>query len=507
MRGISRFWRDEQPFVPGKKEGKGIRKMKQLACALALLSGVSALAADVTVDFAKPTGTVNPLLHSSGCAPRLYPRAIRHDDADIRAMGFAATRTHDWALWNNGQRIIDTHFIFPLMHLDAKDPKNYFFKATDEVLKLSRDLGLKIFYRLGPSIEHTEGVHFNVLDPEDHEKYAEVLAGIMRHYLKGWADGFSWADAFQGWEIWNEPDGISNCYVIPGCAETDLRKRAAIHQTRFCKLFATVLKRLKSEFPDQQIGGPALCWANEAYFRELLQACTDAGVAPDFVSWHGYTSDPDGLLDSVAKMRTLLDSLGFVKTRTNINEWHYIRTWNGIHGRDSAPVAIRRAQTGPAGHVNIDSAAFNVYFLSKAQETRLDEAYWYGSAPTGNWGWLNGDGTHNKCWYSMKLFGDFVRAAQTKVETKVDAKQKTVAAIAGLSADGRTASLVVVDYRGQNEKLRVKVKGLDGVKDVSAVVLDHTRDLTVIPVDCRNGELVLSRLDENSAAYLVTFTK
>ena len=481
--------------------------MKRLAFALAALTGTAALAADVTVDFAKPTGKVNPQLHSSGCAPRLYPRSIRHDDADIKAMGCWATRTHDWALWNAGQRIIDTHFIFPLMHLDANDERNYFFKATDEVLKLSKDLGLKIFYRMGSSIEHTEGVHFNVLDPEDHAKYAEVLAHIMRHYLKGWADGFTWTDAFQGWEIWNEPDGITNCFVMPDCDEPDWKKRVAIHQTQFCKLFVTVLKRLKSEFPDQQIGGPALCWANEAYFRELLQGCKDAGVAPDFISWHGYTSDPDGLLATVPKMRALLDEFGFKKTRMNINEWHYIRTWNGIHGRDSAPVAVRRAHEGPTGHLNIDSAAFNLYFLAKAQDTCLDEAYWYGSAPQGNWGWLKSDGTLNKCWYSMKLFGDFVKRAQTKVESKVDEKQKTVAAVAGLSADGKTASLVVSDYRGKNEKLRVAVKGLEGVKNVTAVVLDHTRDLAPVPVDFRNGELTLSRIDENSAAYLVTFEK
>ena len=481
--------------------------MRRLAFTLAALAGTVALAADVTVDFAKPVGKVNPLLHSSGCAPRLYPRAIRHDDADIRAMGFAATRTHDWALWNNGQRIIDTHFVFPLMHLDADDERNYFFKATDEVLKLSKNLGLKIFYRLGSSIEHTEDVHFNVLDPADHAKYAEVLAHVMRHYLKGWADGFTWTDAFQGWEIWNEPDGIGNCFVMPDCRETDQKKRKAIHQTQFCRLFVTVLKRLKDEFPDQQVGGPALCWANEAYFRELLQGCRDAGVAPDFVSWHGYTADPDKLLGSVSRMRKLLDEFGFAKTRTNINEWHYIRTWNGIHGRDSAPVAVRRAQEGPAGHNNIDSAAFNVYFLAKAQATCLDEAYWYGSAPTGNWGWLKADGTLNKCWYSMKLFGDFVKAAQTRVETRVDAKQKTVAAVAGISADGRRASLVVSDYCGKNEKLRVAVKGLEGVKSVTAAVLDHTRDLAPVPVDFRNGELVLSRIDENSAAYLVTFER
>ena len=479
--------------------------MKNLVLLLLAFAAAVANAADVTVDFSKRVGRINPLLHSSGCAPRLYPRAIRHDDADILAMGFHATRTHDWALWNEGQRIVDTHFVFPLMHLDAKDPRNYFFKATDEALRLSKDLGLRILYRLGSSIEHTEGVHFNVLDPEDHAKYAEVLAGIMRHYLRGWADGFTWADAFRGWEIWNEPDGISTCYVMPGCKVQDRAKRKAIHQTQFCKLFVTVLKRLKAEFPDQRIGGPALCDANEGFFRELLQGCRAADVAPDFISWHGYTDDPAGFAATVPKMRKLLDELGFGKTRLIIDEWHYLRTWNGIHGHNSAPVAFRQAHEGPSGQVNIDSAAFNLAFLSLIQDTCLDEAYWYGSAPYGNWGWLNEDGTLNKCWHSMKLFGDFVKATRDKVETKVDPGRKTVSALAGLAADGRSASLVVVDYRGASDKIWVEAKGLKSVKSVSAVVLDHTRDLLPVPLDLRDGKLFLPRLDGNSAAFLVTF--
>ena len=482
-------------------------KTKMIASGILCVAAIAAGAADVTVDFSKPTGRINPQLHSSGCAPRLYPRAIRNDDADIKAMGCYATRTHDWALWNQGQRIVDTHFIFPLMHLDPTDPKNYFFKATDEALRISKDLGLKILYRLGSSIEHTDGVHFNVLDPEDHEKYAEVLAGIMRHYLKGWADGFEWADAFQGWEIWNEPDGTTNCYVIPDCKETDWLKRMDLHKPRFCHLFATVLKRLKSEFPDQQIGGPALCSAREDYFRTLLQACKDAGVAPDFISWHGYGDVPEWFLVPIPKMRALLDEFGFTKTRMIVDEWHYLRNsnWDGVHGGNSAPVAIRRAHEGPAGQSNIDSAAFNLYLLSRFQDTALDEAYWYGSAPTGNWGWLNDDGTLNKCWYSMKLFGDFVKAAKTKVATQVAEKQaKTVAAVAGLSEDGKTASIVVVDYRGKNDKLFVEINGFDGVKSASATVLDHTRDLTPVPIDPRKGTICLPRLDENSAAYLVT---
>ncbi len=83
--------------------------------------------------------------------------------------------------------------------------------------------------------------------PEDFEKYAEVLAGIVRHYNAGWANGYKWGTRY--WEIWNEPDGITNCWGggwdAKGYAE------------KFVRFFAPVLKRLTSEFPDVQAGGPA----------------------------------------------------------------------------------------------------------------------------------------------------------------------------------------------------------------------------------------------------------
>jgi hypothetical protein len=147
----------------------------------------------------------------------------------------------------------------------------------------------------------------------------------------------------------------------------------------------------------------------------------------------------------------------------------------------------------------------NLYLLAKVQETKLDEFYYYGSEPEGNWGYLNADGTRNKCWYSMVMFGDFVRQTQEKVETSVDANLKTVATIAGLSKDGKTATLLVCDYCGKQDRFFIDVKGLGPVKRVSAVILDHTNDMAVAPVDYRDGQLVLSRTDENSAAFLVTF--
>lgn len=54
-------------------------------------------------------------------------------------------------------------------------------------------------------------MHFNSLIPEDFDKVAEIFAATVRHYNRGWADGYNWNIKY--WEIWNEPEGIQNMWT------------------------------------------------------------------------------------------------------------------------------------------------------------------------------------------------------------------------------------------------------------------------------------------------------
>ena len=168
-------------------------------------------------DFNTAAGTFNRDLHSSNTAPNLSNRGIWDFTDDYKKMNFTWSRTHDWPLWNEGQRVVDTHFVFPLMHLDASDPANYYFDATDEMIRITQEAGSKVFYRLGTSIEHSglrpEQKHFNSLPPADYAKYAEALAGIIRHYTRGWANGFKYDMPY--WEIWNEAENDPTCWKGP----------------------------------------------------------------------------------------------------------------------------------------------------------------------------------------------------------------------------------------------------------------------------------------------------
>ena len=458
--------------------------------------------ATVTVDFGAETGRLNRRLHGAGYAPRLYGCSIHDNTDEIKSMKLTATRTHDWALHNCGQRMVDTHFIFPLMKLDPKDPSNYFFGPTDEILKRARATGMEVLYRIGTSIEHTGNVHFNILVPEDFGKYAEIAAGIVRHYNSGWANGHEWGIRY--WEIWNEPDGITNSWGGNGEDPAALRRK-------FLTFFVTVLKRLKAEFPDIKVGGAAFTWWADDYTAALLEACKAAGVAPDFVSWHCYTDKPEVILEMPRKARALCDAAGFPDVELVMDEWHYMHDWMEFLGFDNGksrrlvPGKSDRAFLGPSGHLNIDSAAYNLYVLAKLQDTPLDQAYYYGYGYDGGWGYADGNnrGTFNKTYYSMTMHGDLIADFPRRVACT--STGGTVAALAALSEDGRRGCLLVSDYRGTAERIAVASEAWRKAKNLKVEVLDNRRNRETVRADVVDGVLTLPKEGSGSAAFLITF--
>lgn len=437
------------------------------------------------VDFTKVIGKINREQHGSNSTIPISGGGSF--GIDYKDMGFTFSRTHDWALWVPGQRIIDTHFIFPLMHLDAKDPKNYYFKPTDDIIKLCVNAGSKVFYRLGTSIEHTGPNHYNTEVPADFEKYAEVLAGIVRHYTQGWADGFTYDITY--WEIWNEPD-LGKAMWLGSDEE-------------FARLFAIVLKRLKDEFPNLQFGGPALCGPKQDYFKLLFAECDRLGVKPDFVSWHCYTADPDELIAQPAPMREFLDSYGYNDTKLVINEWHYLANGYGISDAAwTAPYIRKSAYDGNIGMGNIDSAVFNLAVLSGWQKTPLDIGCYYGAAPSNpSWGFYNSDFARNKCFYSMKLFGDFVANAVDMVETSE--KTRKTYTIAGLSQDRKKGYLIISNYRCDDETLGIDMKGVPEDSYIDVRILDANHDIVPVPFKWHEGRLTLTKTSRTSAAFIV----
>ncbi len=494
-----------------------MKRLSALACAVF----AAASHAGVVADFGVETGRLRPELHSAGFGPQICscpPSVVE----EVKSMGFKASRTHDWALLNPNQRVCDCHHIFPLMHLDAAEPKNYVFGPTDYLLRRTREeLGTEIFFRLGTSIEHSgTKTHFNSLIPADFEKMAETFAGTIRHYNRGWADGHEWGIRY--WEIWNEPDGQNNMWCLPDgdfgqgdTKEARVADAAAREKRRldlFVKFFVTCLKRIKDEFGDTvKVGGPALCtWresrpdriGTEAYFRSLFAACREAGVAPDFISWHYYGNKPGDVLAAVERARKLCDDEGFPKCELVLNEWHYKNVgWDTLRSRD--PKVRQRVWSGPASHNGIDSSCFNLTLLSRFQMSKLDQAYYYGCKNTGAWGYKSEQGDKYKVYYGLRMFGDFLREFPVMCASESDIPGVTV--ISAKSADGMRCAVLVTDYRSSLRELSAEFRGVAPDAECEVLVHDYERDMESAKARLEGGKLLLEKRDANSAAFLVTF--
>ena len=456
------------------------------------------------VDFGVTRGKIRPALHSSGFGPLICscpPKRINQ----LKSMNFAFARTHDWALINPNERVCDWHHIFPLKDLDAMNPAYYHFGPTDYLLKRTREeTNLDVFFRLGTSIEHSgTEVHFNSLIPDDFDKVAEVFAGTIRHYNRGWANGFNWNIRY--WEIWNEPDGINNMWCLPegdgpGWGTPETLRRNVRRQELFVRFFVTVLKRLKREFPDVKVGGPAMCNVNEPYFRALLTACREANVAPDFLSWHYYGNDIEKIVGMGGRMRAICDEMGFRDCELILNEWHYLGSdFQELWSDD--PAVKARVNRGPAAHNGPDSAAFTLATLARFQTSSLNQAYFYGCSYRGDWGFMDANGFLNKVYYALVAFGSIVRDYDTLGEVRTTGPVTTMVA---KSSDGRRTALLVVDYRGAAGDVVLELANAPKGKP-TAVIIDDARNREPVEVRLEGNRLVLPKTGPASASYLVTF--
>ena len=309
-------------------------------------------------------------------------------------------------------------------------------------------IGQKTFFRLGTSIEHTGLRHFAAEIPKDFDKMAEAFAGTVRHFVKGWGDPAGKIRPIEYWEIWNEPDGANNMWSFNGSDDRDPENnRNAERHDLFVKFFVKALKRIKSEFPGVKVGGPALCSMRDDWFRPILRACKAEGVAPDFISWHCYGSDPDRMFAMTDAADSMCREEGFPGMEFIINEWHFMSKDGG---------ARKSSVRSPDGMNDINSACYSLAVLSRLQTSRFDQAYFYGCRFFGNYGFYSYETEElNKNFYAMKAFGGIKRdCADICASASMD---KAVTAFAASSADGKKAVLLVTDYNGDAMRIPVCV--------------------------------------------------
>ena len=419
-------------------------------------------AAEVRVDFARTNGVIRPL-HGVNCGPLCY-RGTVDLSAYHRELGVPFTRLHD-TVWLNAEAV-DIHTIFRDFRDDPALPENYDFRQTDDYLQTIADVGSRLVYRLGESIEHTPHKYY-VNPPTDPEKWAAICVGIARHYTEGWAGGARQPIAY--WEIWNEPD------VRPAMwTGTD---------EQFFRLFEVTAKALKARFPEAKVGGPAVGGTGEftgetfkptPFVTAFLSWCRDHHVPLDFFSWHRYTSDPWDLPRRAQAMRRVLDDFGFTKTESHLNEWNYLPRddWQPLvkEGQGLPRQEWFAEMNGPAG------AAFTAAALLLLLDAPVDVANYYTGEIQG-FGLFDFNGVPKKTFHDFRAFRRLLDTPLRTAATVVGSSRVT--AVAGVDAARREAGVTISNLDPAADALALVLDGVPwaGATEYEVLAVDAGRDL------------------------------
>ena len=431
------------------------------------------------VDFSVPNGTIRAL-NGTNLGPKIHGQTMNDFRGRFQALRFSFMRTHDAPLDNPGIRLGDISLIFANFHDDPADPRNYFFAPTDDYLRNTLAQGTDIVYRLGVSIEHSLRKYAAVA-PEDYAKFAEICAGVVRHYNHGWADGFHLNIKY--WEIWNEPD------CVPQMWNRSMED--------YYEMYAVVAKRLKSEFPDIRIGGLVTTHLSLDTLVPFLERCIREQAPVDFLSWHKYGSVWRDFIAEPFSARTVLDAFGFRHTELHLNEWHYFPcSWSALRNN---PEAKRYWLTSSEGLQGIDSAAFNTTLLSRWQDTPLTLSNYYATGLQ-TWGLTDAYGALNRNYYSFLAFGQMLSFPE-----RVEAHGTENVTVLGGRDDAGNAALLVSDFKGRDTRIEVEVKGIPEHFSLRVLLLDNAHDLMETEAVCRDGKIILNKKEPGSAVFLLTF--
>ena len=263
--------------------------------------------------------------------------------------GIPYSRLHDVGGAFNCGKYVDIPNIFRDFDADADDPASYDFTFTDLLLEQLHKAGVEPYYRLGTTIENAANIKsYNVGCPTDIEKWASICEHIVRHYTKGWADGYHYKITY--WEIWCEPDNPP--YLWTGTPE------------EYYHLYTVTAKLLKQKHPDIKVGGYGstgfyTVWNPEKkddggerkrveFFRNFMTYVKEHDAPIDFFSWHSYANTKN-TTQADKWVGEELARLGFAGLETHLNEWDPYRQELGTahHSAEIAAMMIAMQNGNP----------------------------------------------------------------------------------------------------------------------------------------------------------------
>ena len=414
----------------------------------------------LTINAGNSIGPFKPL---NGVNGGPWVRAGTYDlSPEFEGFSPPIARLHDTRY--NDEDTVDIHCIFPDMSVDADDPANYRFDQTDEHIRSLVELGIDVIYRLGESIEHGRKKYF-VNPPKDLEKWAKVASNIVRHYNQGWADGYEWN--IQRWEIWNEFDGGGSW---TGTTE------------QYCELYRRTATAIKEIAPDVMVGGPALAHRMDTLDgREFLSYCRDNDLPLDFISWHGYGSHPNQVIERIKLGLDIAKEYGFTGTETHFTEWNYVPKDEDSESilRTRDPRKSREYSDRIAG---AEGAAFSGSTLAFMQDTDLDIAcYYVAMGGIFRLGMFDRYMVPTKQYYAFKAF-KAVAECGTRVETSGGDLSTGLGVVAGISREKQKTAVLASNFDDPESRFQLKISDLqiEGSIRCREFVVDEHHELVEI---------------------------
>ena len=418
-----------------------------------------------SIDFNKRIGKIKPM-HCVGNAPIMGDNNMLFHY--LGEAGIPYSRLHDTGGAYGGGCFVDIANIFRNFDADAKDPASYDFAFTDWLISELDKQGVKTFYRLGSSIECEHRINaYNIFPPKDYQKWAEICAGIIRHYNEGWANGFHYNIEF--WEIWNEPDNE------PVIDDNPLWKGT---KEDYFRLYEITSNYLKKEFPSIKVGGYASCGfygisesafsanANSShrveyfleFFHDFLKyiSSSEHKSPLDFFSWHSYLTI-DKNREYAAYAREQLDLYGFKDTLNILNEWNM----------------------GPDIRGTVKDASYISGMICAMQNTSLDMLMYYDAQVHASYGGIF-DPVHKtvfKSYYAFKAFNElYVLGNQIDCTAPND---KDIITLAAASDDAKKGAVLLTNMSSEPKCISFNMPC--DVKGIVCIGVD--KDLNYTPVE------------------------
>ncbi len=409
----------------------------------------------IQVDCSKSTGVIKPV-HGVGQPPTLgwVDDSMFHF---LTEAGVPYSRLHDTGGAFAGARFVDIPVVFPDFDADPDDPASYDFTFTDPLITALQNAKVEPYYRLGVTIENEQWRKaYHIYPPKDFAKWAKICAGIIRHYTKGWGNGFHYKMTY--WEIWNEPEDFEGSMMWKGTWD------------QYMDLYRVSSCYLKQEFPEIKIGGYASCGFYALFpehqnvprnhkfiecFERFLNFVKENNCPFDFYSWHAY-DEPLHIPVIADYVRKKLDEYGFVNTESHLNEWN----------------------CGPMNRGKACHAASTGGTLIAMQNSPVDVGAFYDArCGTSCYGGLFNPMTYQplKAYYALTSFNELYQR-KNQVYATSDTENVFVAA----AANEWDIAVFISNFSGQEQPLELD---LNGKKVVYGRITDDTRDnaLTELP--------------------------